>query len=95
MSTATTIGCSKPPRLSGRLDEAVIERVESLATELVPRRTALEHNEEVGGIVIRGISDLCDDKDAGGEASQRLAAANAAAFAFELLEGYIPLRLQD
>ena len=50
--------------------------------------TALEHNEKVSGLVIRGISDLCDDKEHGGDASQRVAAANAAAFAFELLDHY-------
>jgi nucleoside phosphorylase len=50
---------------------------------------ALESNESVAGIVIRGISDLCFDKREAGEAgTQPVAAANAAAFAFELLAQY-------
>jgi nucleoside phosphorylase len=47
---------------------------------------ALEGNEQARGLVIRGISDLLDDKreaDAGG--SQEMAAAHAAAFAFQVL----------
>ncbi|MDI6603166.1 MAG: hypothetical protein QME57_03580 [Patescibacteria group bacterium] len=51
--------------------------------------TAAHTTPQIDAIVIRGISDLCDDKDATkGEGWQKEAAENAAAFAFELLRAY-------
>ena len=47
---------------------------------------AIHANEPVKALIIRGISDLLDDKqEAEGEGSQQIAAEHASAFAFELL----------
>ena len=47
---------------------------------------AIHANEPVKALIIRGISDLLDDKQtAEGEGSQQIAAEHASAFAFELL----------
>jgi nucleoside phosphorylase len=48
-------------------------------------------NQHVVGLVVRGISDLIDDKDEADAAGwQAVAAQNAAAFALELLRGLNP-----
>lgn len=52
---------------------------------------ALHTNEGVSGIVIRGISDLLDNKsESDAEGWQEIAADSAAAFAFELLASHRP-----
>lgn len=78
-------------RLRESLDKAVAVEMEGHGF-----LAALDQSETVAGIVVRGISDLCHDKDEAGRAgAQKIAAANAAAFAFELLNCYQPDGLDD
>jgi nucleoside phosphorylase len=73
-------------RVREKLDRAVAVEMEGHGF-----LAALDQNEQVSGIIVRGISDLCFDKDEAGRAgTQPVAAANAAAFAFELLAQYQP-----
>jgi nucleoside phosphorylase len=68
-----------------------LERVVAVEMEGHGFLAALEQNQEVLGIVVRGISDLCYDKaEAEAAGTQLIAAANAAAFAFEILASYDP-----
>lgn len=68
-----------------------VERAVAVEMEGHGFLAAIESNESVSGIVVRGISDLCFDKQEAKEAgTQSIAAANAAAFAFELLAQFQP-----
>lgn len=70
---------------------ANLERAVAVEMEGHGFLAALESNESVSGIVVRGISDLCFDKaEANKAGTQPIAAANAAAFAFELLAQFEP-----
>lgn len=78
-------------RLRENLDKAVAVEMEGHGF-----LAALDQSERVAGIVVRGTSDLCDDKDEAGKAgAPEIAAANAGAFAFELLNCYLPNGLDD
>lgn len=78
-------------RLRKDLDKAVAVEMEGHGF-----LAALDQSEKVAGIVVRGISDLCHDKDEAGRAgAPKIAATNAAAFAFELLNCYQPDGFDD
>jgi nucleoside phosphorylase len=76
---------------TARLIEQVAPRAVAVEMEGAGFLEAINHFQTVSGIVVRGISDLLDGKtDADRQGWQRQASANAAAFAFELLDRFQP-----
>jgi nucleoside phosphorylase len=74
-----------------RLIEAAAPRAVAVEMEGAGFLLAVNRVSEIEGLLIRGISDCVDDKDGSDHKGWRhQAAANAAAFAFELLHQYQP-----
>jgi nucleoside phosphorylase len=76
---------------TARLIEQVAPRAVAIEMEGAGFLEAVSHFQNVSGIVVRGISDLLDGKATSDRQGwQRQASANAAAFAFELLDRFQP-----